>query len=44
VSLKDFYQNQKLKDFFSPLSLSLDKEGKVRKNGYLLASAWSCTL
>lgn len=30
VSLKDFYQNQKLNDFFAPLSLSLDKEGKVR--------------
>jgi hypothetical protein len=30
VSLKDFYQNQKLNEFFAPLSLSLDKEGKVR--------------
>jgi hypothetical protein len=30
VSLKDFYQSEKLNSFFSPLSLSLDKEGKVR--------------
>lgn len=29
VSLKEFYQNKELNEFFSPLSLSLDKEGKV---------------
>ncbi len=29
VSLKDFYQSPELNSFFSPLSLSLDKEGKV---------------
>lgn len=29
VSLKDFYQNKRLNEFFAPLSLSLDKEGKV---------------
>lgn len=29
ISLKDFYQNEKLNSFFSPLSLSLDKEDKV---------------
>lgn len=35
VSLKDFYQHPKLNSFFSPLSLSLDKEGKVRLLGAL---------
>eukprot|EP00878_Enallax_costatus_P042124 GHUV01049156.1.p1 GENE.GHUV01049156.1~~GHUV01049156.1.p1 ORF type:complete len:169 (-),score=24.58 GHUV01049156.1:469-975(-) len=29
VSLTDFYRNQKLKELLNPLTLSLDKEGKV---------------
>jgi biopolymer transport protein ExbD len=30
VSLKEFYQSKALSSFMNPLTLSLDKEGKVR--------------